>query len=157
MQSAQKIATVTLASPLPLHMNTSTYIFFPDGRNTYSYYSWIRKWMMNKTTEVRHKWRIFASLHAKYRFYESCWLLLLLEDTLVFLCDCICHKCRKRKSRRFKLIHSQHRRFYTERLQKQIPGRTEQPRTNRAAKERHKPVEQLLLSSALLISCVEGV
>lgn len=52
---------------------------------------------------------------------------LMLEDTLIFLFDCVFHRCRKRKSS-FKLMRRQHRRFHKERIQKQLhlAGRSSQ-------------------------------
>lgn len=70
----------------------------------------------------------------------SYWLLLLLEDTLIFLFDCLFYGCRKRKNDCFR---------ETEVAAVPPPDGMKQPRT--CSKDvgvchcRHKPVEQLFL------------
>lgn len=82
---------------------------------------------------------ISTSVRPKYRFYESYWPFLMLEDTLIFLFDCVFHRRRKRKGS-FKLMRRKHRRFHKERIQKQthLAGRGSQGHAE--LEEWHKPV-----------------
>lgn len=92
-----------------------------------------------------HKRGISTSLRPKYRFYESYWLFLMLEDTLIFLfvfsTDAGSGKAASNWCRK-------HRRFHKGRIQKQthLAGRSSQGHGELG--EWHKPVAPIFLPPA---------
>lgn len=96
----------------------------------------------------RAELRISTSLRTKYRFYERYWLFYCSRihwffSLIVFSTDAGRGRAASNWYARVDIFHK-------ERIQKQIPGRIEQPRTS-CREQWHKPVERLFLPSAQLL------